>query len=474
MKKIFIPEQFWVGSAFEGLPVPLTIVYINGFSIKGYPLDLDSETLNGLLECSPEVVARLLVRERVDNRLISTDREAYFFDQGDAPHVETAIDHGSEFKRMTYEPILEAMQDTLLKLAFVSGKHVHLHLCSHGSVQYPYNDSDTVHIVLGAVPPGENQEFVATHVDDVRLQPSGHEVAVPGVAHGYGLVVHDRFNQRIGQVVGTTLYLFVPVDDDSLHLLAANGTDLFAVALGYAWRVFTARDKVELLTKRLETAEEYGQYLVSMIQRLHDNVDAKVKRVDERIANYRRIIAELLLERRLMLAQKSKGIFEVVDQSALEGWEVLRTHPLIDYLEHPDSTYLHVHTKDVVVQDAAGVERYLGRFIIRISRYQKVHVWSKCLPHPTLVPHPHIGASGSVCFGNVTNEVDELLTSGQDEDLICLILDWLQNGYDESLADAKIEEWPVFGDDSKQVHDLEGVFVGYEGDVQLGLLEIKE
>lgn len=329
--------------------------------------------------------------------------------------------------------------------AEVIGVHFHLHVCGGRTVYYPHDDEDTVTVVLGGLPPGESGTLWAETIVGIRLdQDQRTQIKVPGYAKGYGKVVRDEHGCAVAQLVGSTIYLFLPTSAEKLYLLAGHEIDLFAKALQVALEALpsfhTAPHLPVLGSENVVTRSNHisGFY--------NQRADKKISAIHEKIIALKKEMNELYMSLRVL--QSRKASFPEVyaskdDDDVMAEWTKLEQHPLFDYAEWSLDNCLHIHTKDVLIDSGNGGIRNVGRFVVRVSVFEGVWIWSKYLTHPKRIPHPHIGQSGSVCFGNITQEVEWLIVYGTEVEISLLVLDWLGEGYDAGLAEARLEEWPL-------------------------------
>lgn len=360
-------------------------------------------------------------------------RNASMFIEAEAPIREQNQAHVATHLGLILEEFAEA-----------KNVHFHLHVCGGRTVYYPRDDVDTITVVLGGLPPGESGTLWAETVVGIRLdQDQRTQIKVPGYAKGYGKVVRDEDNCAVAQLVGSTIYLFLPTSAEKLYLLAGHEIDLFAKALQVALEALPS----------FQTAPHLpvldGENVVARSKHIsgfyNQRADKKISAVYERINALKKEMNELFTSLRLLQSRRASfpEVYTPNDDDVMAEWTKLEQHPLFDYAEWSLDNCLHIHTKDVLMDSGNGEMRNVGRFVIRVAVFEGVWVWSKYLTHPKRIPHPHIGQSGSVCFGNITQEVERLIVYGTEAEISLLVLDWLGEGYDAGLADTKLEEWPL-------------------------------
>lgn len=84
----------------------------------------------------------------------------------------------------------------------------------------------------------------------------------------------------------------------------------------------------------------------------------------------------------------------------------------------------------------------LGAYTVRIHPDGSIHVFQLEPQHPKGQIHPHVNQFGIPCLGNITREVMERCISQDIAGAINLLVNFLLEGYDPGVAQAKITEWP--------------------------------
>ena len=122
-----------------------------------------------------------------------------------------------------------------------------------------------------------------------------------------------------------------------------------------------------------------------------------------------------------------------------DTWRRLRDHPLIERFYVIESA-IHVETKAILCEHEGGAEN-TGSVVIRFPLNGSFTVWGLKPTHPKGIAHPHINPHGGACFGNVETAIQSAALDGRIADGFDLVLRWLVEGYDPTLAQSKIEEW---------------------------------
>lgn len=448
MESIFIPERF-----SHYMPEPerlpeLIVMYTRGFALQGYCVDMSDDLVAEFFCGEREPVCSLIVTDSPEIDFNQVTRRAYFFAE-DKPDVGCDWIDRVTIAEQKFEPIVDDMLNTLGTLSELSGFNMALHICAPNTIYYPIDNEDTLHIVLGGVPPGDVTHLNATHIAGALLDPAGQDVNVAGVTHGYGRLVRDEYECTVAQVIGSVLYLCLPTDTKYAHLLGKGG-HLFRTVLQLAWQEFHLAEP-QPDTAALLDEKKYVSARTSLGERYGEALNEELVRIDSQIDYHMSRVRKLYIERKLQVNIISGGLLGLSESAANSEWKRLQEHHLFDFIEKSTDGHLHLHTKDVCIPDGQGELRYIGRYIIRIKATKKVSIWSKILTHPKKIPHPHIGQTGSICFGNIDLEVSKLIAENRNGELFELILSWLSEGYDATLADVKIEEWPIVGDESSVI-----------------------
>lgn len=458
MKKIFIPDRFLSLLPKVNKPLNPAFVRVDGYVLSGYQVELSerSKLMKFLASNSISKKIGFLVEEGADIDL--TDSYTVFFFSEEEHDLTTLVPSDTDLGNPGQKNTVDSIVSVLRQFQEVSGKSICLHVHNKGVEHYPIGNEYDIHIVLGGIAPGENESFSATYIDDVKLDSSGYDVSVPGSSKGYGYVVTDDNDRRIAQIVGSTIYFFVPVSQKYLHLLAGKRVDIFRIVLTCAWKAMVLNE-FDFSRNIISSENEFIEYQNTMYSNLEKGKSDHLEKIDKDIENCSRNLRDLILSRKLLIGDATRDFAKISKEDSISSWEKLSNHQFIDFLEIPEDDCLHVHTKFILVPDDDGCIRNLGKFIIRIAGFGDVFIWSKCIIHPEGVPHPHISKCGSVCFGNVSLEINRLAAEYKHPELITLIMSWLVEGYEANLADAKLGEWPLADEiNTVQILDLDLAF----------------
>ncbi len=358
--------------------------------------------------------------------------------------VETDPDH--ILAKPRHQRVVEDIEMILTEAATFSGLPVHLHLMKRtGSVFQPYlRDQSVVHVVLGASPPGFKYTYFADHLFGIQIHPEGTEVEYTGSAVGYEGTVTDDDDHVVGQIIGSTIYLYLPCDVPAY--LGTAGPRLFHLAFARVWNTFITREAVPEAPVPEATAEKFVEMRQKQLEALSTQVREELHGIDEKIESALRRYHELVAERHLIATSwKASGDICLYGQPQdwARDWERMISLPFVARVTLPIQSVIQVRTKRIIME-YEGVQYDLGHFFIRMAALTRVTVWSEEPTHPDRIPHPHMGADGTVCFGNVGIEIMKRHGEGRQIDALALTGEWLQNGYDHAVAANKITEWPIY------------------------------
>jgi len=435
MPRYFIPETDFGKMDFSKKTArkfnPET-VSVCGFSQSGYKIKLNVKKAKEIF--SPYYVAANWEASDLDGeKLHVVVVEEKIPDVAYSMQGETADNIQKE------ADIFSHVRGHLELLSCISNMSVRLHVTKH-FVLIPYSD-DTLHIAINTSPPGDNGLYRHRDVCGIVFRPDCSEVKYPSYAAGYGTMVIDDKERDIAQIVGSTIYLFLPCMKDDVHLLGGRGIDLFGEILKRAWHDYSADSAEESKNQTIRSAKAYKSLSDNLNFLQPGFVEEKSANIDREVAALQRKICELVTKKRTLIAVL-KGYKPPTKRTSDDEWRSIRKNPLIDFMEKANDNAPQIHTKPILMESDDGNSIHdLGRFVVRISN-AGVSIWSKDHKHPEEVQHPHIGRLGSVCFGNISTEISTALAEFRLGDVVDMAINWLKNGYDSSLTETKVEEWP--------------------------------
>lgn len=297
-------------------------------------------------------------------------------------------------------------------------------------------------VVLGGVPPGYKGTRSATHFFGTAIVKPGYEARLNKPTLDVGYVVKNDFDEAIAQIVGNTIYLYIPLNCIAISQLVDPSKKLFNRAMTLAWNEYVRGKAAQLPTlPEITNSQAYLERIMNP-QNMITLLREKLGEIDEEIMQTQRELTRLL-------AKKAGLITAITGTEAREyedietGWERLQDSPFLDSMYEASTGTVYYHTKALIIPDTEGKERYIGRLAITIEQPYKVIVWSLDTPHPGDIPHPHVNCYGEVCFGNVTQSVAQLLAEQKEAEVIVLIMRLLAEGYDDILTEHKVTEWPT-------------------------------
>lgn len=460
-KRVFIPDHCLPQVTVVLGPHEEGWVTLRGFEIPGIWTEIDAIHLESHFHSWLRVVDTSIEDKKDPHRspILPHHYDEILMYPFPLHEIVTTVEEGSHFTRQEYTDVIVAMEEELEELSRMTGKSFRLQLHRDGQVRYP-SDDDVIDVVIGAASPGPEAAETAAFIDDIALRPDCRMVKYAVSEAGYGANVTDHNGKRVAQVVGSTFYLFLPLYTDTIGLFAGRGTNLFRTVLCHAWNAYVDREKDRLRVdhRSLDTVDDY-----QVVRSLADNayqleLKEQIARTDREIASLSSRLVRLQLSRRDLMMRSSNSSLTIGAQEMALEYQAIIEHPLVERLENNGDDTIWVHTKPVIVTGKDSVKRDLGSFIISVD-VTSVSVWSKRLTHQQRIPHPHINVEGTACYGNITHEINRALGENRRMDAALLVLSWLEEGYDETLADRKIEEWPEAGSsEAENTPDLDHVF----------------
>jgi hypothetical protein len=256
----------------------------------------------------------------------------------DEPRYTINVHDNSPLLNDTHEHVLRGISKVMQYLAGLTEKHPVLHIRPVDEVLYPRDESDELHIVLGARPPGKTVNMWGSYAVGVQLHqdPHGERIFVGARAEGYGRLVKDDSGHCVAQVVGTTIYCFVPMSEERLYLLASNGTDLFRRVVVLAWDELILHyrvpddppllDEVALLVRDQRAREN-----------LSEDQQKELRALDDTLARLSHEMQEAMFARRMLvrrMEEKDSWLFPS-EQALSEAWQQLTEHSLFNTPNSP-------------------------------------------------------------------------------------------------------------------------------------------
>ena len=341
-------------------------------------------------------------------------------------------------------PLTNDLKQTLAWLSDYAGIEILLDVRDGGFAPTTPRGSKILHVVLGASAPGEAIISRYTHLCGTQLAQDGSLVEYPyGPSCGSGVLVRDDENDVVAQIVGNTLFVFVPIDLKFERVLREqDGLGLFKKALRYTWNTYVENPEVPQPTELgeskayVELVEQWLDFFPSVQRHLIEDEEKELRKLHARYLGKLQYLQILRAGLQVAITlhtdhdkERSAGDFERLRSNALLRTVGVLTNGL-QVVTHP------------IVCEYEGKRYSLGSYTIRISQSGDVSVWAESSTHPTGYPHPHIGWSGSPCFGNISIAIDHAAVEHRLADTIELVLRWLTEGYDPKLAETPITEWP--------------------------------
>ncbi|MEK7639520.1 MAG: hypothetical protein AAB388_05175 [Patescibacteria group bacterium] len=337
-----------------------------------------------------------------------------------------------------------SMKFVLKMLASFSGYNFKLHLVSGPAFTPRKKEIGVIHVVLGAAPDGPLQDEYVNKLCGIWLDPDGDRSFPRSFTPGRGTYVKDSEGAIIAQYVDSTIYLLLPFRDSDQYALMYKPTarpDLFRAAMKIAWNGYVPKNLKRAVLPPM-TKDSFASFAKERKKRLFEHFASEIKETNESIERLTAELQSKLNLKRQLLRMKAglESAVAVDEKELITSWPQIMRNPLLHKLhEHEEAIFLE--TKPIII-DYKGTRRKIGRFVIRYKFGGQPGIWAIEAAHPRLIAHPHISPNGAVCFGNATFAIEQAAAEARIEDLFSLICRWLRDGYEPTLADTKVEEWP--------------------------------
>lgn len=361
-------------------------------------------------------------------------------------HMEIACDDSGKPFLHKHPLIIESVGPVIKHFTECTGLTACVHFIQERVYEPPPRVRETadVHIVVGSSPLGETTIAEEQFLCGLQLHKDRHWYRMNGPTLGRGVVVPDEHGVDTMQVVDNVFYLFAPtIDAKTEWLFTTSGGDLFAKQMRLASHTIAKGEDARPAERLIETDEDFGEFgrvrckaEIDLCDKGHGQAQV---RAAEALATYREMmrLQKDYIRLRAMLASETD---EVVERMAA-AFARIRDMPLTRRITTVDDHAIHVQTKRII-GEAGGKHHDLGELMFRWSVGGKISIWPIVSTHPKGIPHPHIGIAGNICFGNVGPAIEDAFHEMHPDEGFALIYEWLTDGYDETLADVKITEWP--------------------------------
>lgn len=325
----------------------------------------------------------------------------------------------------------------------IGGWDIHFYTGSYGFIREPFAETPRcLHIFTNCVPPGEVSSCRRERMYNLPLAADGKEQVCLNFTPGRGITVEDD-DSAVAQIVGSNFYFLAPVMSCFNKVSSAK---IFELLLARCWNAYCDEKKEKKESKPvpleqgtfMAAAYDWLSVLPQHLGRILAAENIKLLGKFEEIATIQKDIRQYT---QLLEVMKSEQYVDNARNRLGEEWKKINALPDIEDLTIVDDG-LHARTKPIAVK-YNGAMYDVGSFVIRISKYGTISVWSENPTHPDRVPHPHIGKDGTPCFGNATEAIIRAASTFRLADAISYALRWLRDGYTPKQAPVKIEEWPV-------------------------------
>lgn len=344
-----------------------------------------------------------------------------------------------------YPTVDETARKVVAYFASYTGMRTCIHFMRNPSYEPPpeYRASYDLNIVFGSSPPGDIAILELQYYCGVQLHHQRYWRRMSGPTAGRGTVLSTP-DGDFGQISDddNIVWIFAPrIETETLSLFTEKGQQLFHKLM---------RNVAQALAEGVEHAPEHTIESIEDFAafgklRYEENLkycESEIKKAEakakEALASYQNALADhrgLLLMRSVLQTQTDES-----SQRISDAFAHIRGRPQTRRILDVDGA-VHIETNRMI-SEIDGHRYDCGRLMIRIPIGGKISIWSIEPTHPKGIAHPHISADGAICFGNVGPAIAESINNDHIDDAVDLIYDWLEHGYDETLAAIKITEWP--------------------------------
>ena len=353
----------------------------------------------------------------------------------DGPSVDMTSELNTHLPDATSDQLLEYLdliaQSTNRNVDFV---------VTNKRIVAPTGTKRRLRVVLGSPPPGYSTIRDTETLFQIPVSNRGYTIGIPTPAVDAGVVVRNILDEPVAQIVGDTIYLLLSVHPSSFEGLGDGG--MFKLALMLAWNTYYTEQPAAPSFPHIDLAEDFATCTLSTTKE-RKVLTEELAAADEDIDRAQVRLRHALAKKRKLVTKERTFLDQMARVDYQQGWIRLQTCPYFDFATTTSDQSVHYFTKPLTLKDDMGMERYLGRFGIRLHGEESVTVWSLDYPHSSDIPHPHINASGGVCLGNVTESLWQLLDEYKEAEAAVLVMRLLAEGYESSLTEHKIEEWPT-------------------------------
>lgn len=305
-----------------------------------------------------------------------------------------------------------------------------------------------IHVVLGASPTGETITYEGARACGVPFYDDGRLVSFPGATRGRGRRVYDQEDCCIGQIVGDSIFLFAPAHVEEIAKVFTTRGELFKKMLACAWNAQLETPKKDLPELPITDKKQFKAVLQIVDDTVPGLFARRLAKVDARLHELQQTYAGLVAERhrlRVMQVRLQAEPHYGAQKERVKAWDVLRRIPEYESFTWREDA-LQIRTRPIVAEHE-GKRYLLGTYGARIETEGRVSLWCETSFHPKGHAHPHISKEHVVCFGNIDFELREAAAEGRFADAGLLLVEWFRRGYEPHLADFKIEEWPLVGEE---------------------------
>ncbi len=326
--------------------------------------------------------------------------------------------------------------------AIIGGWDIHFYTDSYGFIREPFAETPRcLHIFTNCVPPGEISSCHRERMFDLPLAADGKKQVCLNFTPGRGSVVEND-EGAVAQIVGSNFYFLAPIID---CFNAINSAKIFKLLLVRSWNAYCDEKREQKKSKPaplkqgvfMAAVYDWLSVLPQHLELVLANTNMHLLGKFEEIASLQKDIRQYT---QILEVLKSGQYVNNACNRLDEEWKKISALSDIEDLAVVDDG-LQAYTKPIVMK-YNGTMYDVGSFIIRISKYGTISVWSENPTHPNRVPHPHIGKDDVPCFGNATEAIIRAASTFRLADAISYALRWLRDGYTPELALVKIEEWP--------------------------------
>lgn len=379
-----------------------------------------------------------------DVRLLPTPKEASERgdDGEDGEDEDERVAEIPEDAETYYQGRVRLMLERVSRLTGGLSFTLHPEIRGHGYPPLP-DTPGHINLYFWTAPPGDSDDYFLARAFKIPLCKESKSVLTYRGVPGRGEFVGDGKHDLV-QLIGNNWYVLTSVFEFA-HRFGTEAlvSKLLAISLA-RWQALRkgARPKHrEVMIGRAQFVKTTTRWVNSLPDALKGEVQKQRKELERLRRERERIMRVYQDALRALKAMDDGTTTRTLLESLPQQWEAIRKNPHVADISQVGEG-LHITTVPIVI-DYDGHRYRLGRFVIRLNKDGVLTLWNLELLHPKGIPHPHIDDIGHPCYGNASAAIESALAEHRYADAVQYVTRWLVDGYEPSLAQHLIIDWPV-------------------------------